>query len=139
MFEFFVFAFFIISFIGLMVSNIRFKIKTSNLTLQLLEARISNNLIIDKAKQEIENEKKIEDSEGFLKFVSDSRDWAFSYIEEVQTTLKKFDDTAGKQIKYFNNFSSITDGQPLHDILSEISKEYEDLKKLLPADYGKIE
>lgn len=139
MFEFAVFAFFIISFIGLMVSNIRLKIKTSKLQLQLLEARISNNIIIDKAKQEIENEKNIENSEGFLKFVSDSRDWAFAYIEEVQNSLKKFDENAGKHIEYFNNFSSITEGQPLHDILIEISKEYQDLKKLLPADYGKID
>lgn len=139
MFEFIVFIFFLISFIGLMVSNIRLKIKTSTLTLQLLEARISNNIIIDKAKQEIENEKKIEDSEGFLKFISDSRDWAFSYIEEVQNTLAKFDKNAGKHIDYFNRFSSLSEGQPLHDMLVEISKEYEDLKKLLPADYGKIE
>jgi hypothetical protein len=139
MFDFFVFILFLISFVGLMVSNIRLKIKTSTLTLQLLESRISNNIIIDKAKQEIENEKKIEDSEGFLKFVSDSRDWAFLYIEEVQTALQKFDKNAGSQIEYFNKFSNLTEGQPLHDILIEISKEYIDLKKLLPADYGKIE
>lgn len=139
MFEFIVFSLFLISFVGLMVSNIRLKIKTSTLTLQLLEAKISNNLIIDKAKQEIENEKKIEDSEGFLKFISDSRDWAFTYIEEVQTRLKKFDENAGKEIEYFNRFASLSEGQPLHDLLTKISKEYEDLKKLLPADYGKIE
>lgn len=139
MFEFIVFALFIVSFIGLMVSNIRLKIKTSTLQLQLLEARISNNIIIDKAKQEIENEKKIEDGEGFLKFISDSRDWAFSYIEEVQNSLKRFDETAGLQIQYFNKFAELSEGQPLHDMLVEISKEYDELKKLLPVDYGKIE
>lgn len=139
MFDFIVFSLFIISFIGLMVSNIRLKIKTSTLTLKLLEERIDKNIIIDKAKKEIENEKKVEDTEGFLKFISDSRDWAFSYIEQVQAGLEKFDNNAGKHIRYFNQFSSLSEGQPLHDILVEISKEYEDLKKLMPADYGKIE
>ncbi len=139
MFEFIVFSLFIISFIGLMVGNIKLKIKVSTLTLKILEERIDKNIIIDKAKKEIENEKKVEDTEGFLKFISDSRDWAFSYIEQVQAGLEKFDKSAGEQIRYFNQFASLSEGQPLHDILVEISKEYEDLKKLMPADYGKIE
>jgi choline kinase len=139
MFEFIVFSLFIISFIGLMIGNIKLKIKVSTLTLKILEERIDKNIIIDKAKKEIENEKKVEDTEGFLKFISDSRDWAFSYIEQVQAGLEKFDKNAGKHIRYFNQFAELSDGQPLHDILVEISKEYEDLKKLLPADYGKIE
>ena len=32
----------------------------------------------------------IEQSEGFLKFVSDSRDWAFKYIEDVQGAIVEF-------------------------------------------------
>ena len=28
--------------------------------------------------------------EAFLKFVSDSRDWAYTYIEDVQESLNKF-------------------------------------------------
>jgi choline kinase len=139
MFDFIIFSFFITCFIGLIISNIRLKLKTSTLTLKLLEERISKNIIIDKAKKELENEKKVEDTEGFLKFISDSRDWAFSYIEQVQAGLEKFDKNAGAQIRYFNEFSSLSEGQPLHDILIEISKEYEDLKKLMPVDYGKIE
>jgi choline kinase len=139
MFDFIVFSFFIICFIGLIIGNIKLRLKTSTLTLKLLEERISKNIIIDKAKKELENEKKVEDTEGFLKFISDSRDWAFSYIEQVQAGLEKFDKSAGEQIRYFNEFSSLSEGQPLHDILIKISKEYEDLKKLMPADYGKIE
>jgi hypothetical protein len=29
-------------------------------------------------------------NDGFLKFVSQSRDWAFGYIEEAQTAIKDF-------------------------------------------------
>jgi hypothetical protein len=34
----------------------------------------------------------IEKTEGFLKFVSESRDWAFQYIERVQIAIKNFQD-----------------------------------------------
>lgn len=39
---------------------------------------------------EFEN-KKILESDGFLKFVSESRDWAFSYIDDVQEAIKEVD------------------------------------------------
>lgn len=34
--------------------------------------------------------KNIEETEGFLKFVSESRDWAFQYIEDVQAALEEY-------------------------------------------------
>lgn len=39
-------------------------------------------------------------NEDFLKFISDSRDWAYQYIEEVQAGLKTFIDEVGPQIDY---------------------------------------
>lgn len=53
-----------------------------------------NNLILLAKFEEMSNsisEKSIEESEGFLKFVSDSRDWAFTYIEDVQQALMVYD------------------------------------------------
>lgn len=38
-----------------------------------------------------QDNKAIEETEGFLKFVSDSRDWAFTYIEDVQQALMVYD------------------------------------------------
>lgn len=37
------------------------------------------------------NIKDIEQSDGFMKFVSESREWAFSYIEDVQNAMKIFE------------------------------------------------
>lgn len=34
--------------------------------------------------------KPIEETEGFLKFVSESRDWAFTYIEDVQSAIEEY-------------------------------------------------
>ena len=40
---------------------------------------------------EKQNNQSIEETEGFLKFVSDSRDWAFTYIEDVQQAIQAYD------------------------------------------------
>jgi hypothetical protein len=39
---------------------------------------------------EKQNNQSIEETEGFLKFVSDSRDWAFQYIEDVQSAIEEY-------------------------------------------------
>jgi hypothetical protein len=40
---------------------------------------------------EKQNSQKIEETDGFLKFVSESRDWAFTYIEDIQQALMVYD------------------------------------------------
>ena len=35
--------------------------------------------------------KKLEQTEGFVKFISESRDWAFKYIEDVQKGIQEFE------------------------------------------------
>jgi hypothetical protein len=34
----------------------------------------------------------VEQTDGFVKFLSESRDWAFSYIEDVQNSIKSLKD-----------------------------------------------
>jgi len=74
--------------------------------------------------------------ENFIKFLSDSRDWAFDYIEEVQKGLSKFIEEVQPQIEYYNQYGVVIEGMvPPHDFaLKKISKEFEELKKLLPED-----
>jgi hypothetical protein len=86
---------------------------------------------------EIPDQKEIDtDKENFIKFLSDSREWAFGYIEEVQSGLKKFIDEVQPQIDYYNKYGIVIEGMaPPHDFaLKKISKEIEELKKLLPED-----
>ena len=40
---------------------------------------------------EKQNNQSVEETEGFLKFVSDSREWAFTYIEDIQQALMAYD------------------------------------------------
>lgn len=82
-----------------------------------------------------ENEKA--HNESFIKFLSDSRDWAFSYIEEVQTGLKSFIEQVEPDIEYYNKYGIAVEGMvaPHDRTLKKISKELAGLKKLLPEEY----
>ena len=72
--------------------------------------------------------------ESFIKFLSDSRDWAFDYIETVQKGLSAFVEKVDKDIEYFNKYGEAMPTQPSYDLLKNISEAYEELKKLLPDD-----
>lgn len=45
--------------------------------------------------REEQDSNKIENTQGFLKFVSESREWAFSYIEDVQEAINNFKKIVG--------------------------------------------
>jgi Tfp pilus assembly protein PilE len=72
--------------------------------------------------------------ENFIKFLSDSRDWAYKYIEDVQGGLQRFIKEVSPQLEYYNKYGAVVDGIiPSHDFaLKKISKEVEELKKFLP-------
>jgi hypothetical protein len=74
-----------------------------------------------------------EDRENFIKFISDSREWAFDYIEEVQTGLNKFVSEVEPIVNHFNNYGNVI-WTPLTESMKTISVSFEDLKKLLPEE-----
>lgn len=43
------------------------------------------------------NNQAVEKTDGFMKFISESRDWAFTYIEDVQAAIKEYDAALSKQ------------------------------------------
>jgi archaellum component FlaC len=75
-------------------------------------------------------------TKNFIKFLSDSRDWAFEYIENVQNGIKKFMNEVSPQIEYFNKQDSSTNTnlEISEFTLKKISKEIEELKKFLPEE-----
>ncbi len=72
--------------------------------------------------------------ENFIKFLSDSRDWAFEYIEDVQKGLAKFVNKVEPEISYFDKYGIVGEMYPHYDSMKIISKEYKELKSLLPED-----
>ena len=74
-------------------------------------------------------------NEAFLKFVSDSRDWAYTYIEDVQASLDKFITDIEPEIIYFDEYGDLMGAEPNYNSMKKISVAYKELKKILPDDY----
>lgn len=92
MFDFLVFSVFLIFVTLLSISTIKTKIKNVELLEKFLESSIEKALIAEKLESELlKNSKTVSsDEQGFVNFLSQSRDWAFEYIESVQATIKDF-------------------------------------------------
>lgn len=110
--------------------------RTLNALEKYVEAEIQKAIVLEKLEEAIkENElKSIEGSDGFLKFVSDSREWAFKYIEDVQEAFSKFDKTVMPDLDYADTYGMLSMDMPSKDALARISKAYKELKKMLPED-----
>lgn len=74
------------------------------------------------------------DKENFIKFLSDSRDWAYKYIEDVQEGLLKFVNGIEPEIAYFDEYGVVGEAYPHYHSMKKISQEYKELKKLLPVE-----
>jgi hypothetical protein len=72
--------------------------------------------------------------ENFIKFLSDSRDWAYLYIEDVQKGLSKFVNEIEPEIVYFDEYGIVGEAYPHYHSMKKISQEYKELKKLLPEE-----
>lgn len=86
-----------ILFFGMSVGILVLMVKNRKLTKVSVQSQIDNFILLselDKMVQEKDN-KAIEQSDGFLKFVSESRDWAFEYIEDIQQALMAYDIAVG--------------------------------------------
>ena len=77
--------------------------------------------------------------EAFLKFVSDSRDWAYQYIDDAQESINRFITDIEPEIAYFDEYGIASSAYPHYHSMKKISGAYKELKKLLPEDYGKID
>jgi hypothetical protein len=73
--------------------------------------------------------------EHFIKFLSDSRDWAYQYIEDVQKGLTKFVNDVDADISHFDEYGEVLSmSRPDYPSMKNISKAYKELKTLLPED-----
>lgn len=95
-------------------------------------------LLLQGTNQEQEKTDKEKANEDFLKFVSDSRDWAYEYIEDVQAKIKYFVEEIEPEIEYFDEYGLVGDAYPHYHSMKKISGAYKELKKLLPEDYDRI-
>lgn len=64
-------------------------IKSRKITIQFVQAELDKQLLLDRLEKVSEDLQALEtqQSDGFLRFISQSRDWAFEYIEKVQDSI----------------------------------------------------
>lgn len=101
-----------------------------------MQSNIDKQILIDRIKEGEEklNSASIENSDGFLKFISQSRDWAFDYIEQVQAALLEFKKRVEPEIEYVNTYGKALPKTAHSVIVDNIANAYADLTKIMPED-----
>ena len=126
------FASFLLFVVGLAISitiNIYLYFKNKRMFKLLESVTLEKIIIMQKLQQELESKDSntIEQTDGFLKFVSQSRDWAFQYIEDAQDKLVKFSTDLN---------DILTSGKNKKEISQQILEAYKPIKELLPDEQG---
>lgn len=102
---------------------------------RILDMQMMNEKLVQL--EDINNELNMHGNDDFVKFLSNSRDWAYSYIEDAQAEIKKFSDVTGPEILYYETYGqSVT--SPHSEMLDRIAIAYNDLIKLLPKNESDI-
>jgi hypothetical protein len=120
----------------LLINNLRAHFKNKKLVAEIIQIALDKSVISERLKQELDSKESgsIEKSEGFLKFISQSRDWAFDYIEQVQAALLEFKNKVEPQILYAKTYGTVSAETPHTIIIGKISDAYDDLIKIMPED-----
>jgi hypothetical protein len=62
--------------------------------------------------------------ENFIKFLSDSRDWAYEYIEDVQESISSFVSEVEPEIAYFDEYGLVGDAYPHYHSMKKMKLRY---------------
>jgi hypothetical protein len=111
---------------------IRVKILNRGLFKKTVQAELDLLAVSDKLNKVI-LEHNAEKTDGFLKFMSESRDKAFGYIEDVQAAIQLFEEELGPIVKHYKKT-----GKPVSrkqsETLDKIEKIYDILIDLIPKN-----
>jgi pantothenate synthetase len=120
----------------LLINNLAIRSKNRRLSTDIIQIALDKSIISKKLKEELDKKdsESIEKSEGFLKFISQSRDWAFDYIEQVQAALLEFKNKIEPEILYAKTYGTVSGQSPHTIIIDRISDAYDELVKILPED-----
>jgi hypothetical protein len=129
------FGVFMLVFLLLIVDSVSRRLSTKKLSDNFGQALVDNAILREKL-QEVAKSKDnqaVEQTEGFLKFVSESRDWAFGYIEEVQAAISGFEKRVGPIVKNYKDTGKVSQIKPT-ELVKELSDAYDILMSAMPED-----
>jgi hypothetical protein len=137
MMDFIAFVFLVTVIVALIISVINLKIKNRRLAVELVQSTIDHNIALTMLAEELKKNENVsvEKTDGFLKFISESRDLAFEYIEAIQEALVKFRDKVGPEIDYMLTYGTATGDSLQSKSFLKIEKAYKELiKETLPTE-----
>jgi hypothetical protein len=122
----------------LVLENIKTKRKFGKAVATLFQLYIDKNISDNLAKEKLE-ELSVEDKnnkisqDDFIKFLTQSRQWAFDYIEQVQSAIQDFKESTGPSLEYFREYGAVMQ-LPTDQLFSQIIPAYDKLVDMLPKD-----
>jgi hypothetical protein len=137
MIDLIIFLLTILTVVTLLISIVKLRLKNRKLAAELLQATLDQNILFTKLAEELKKKEEVsvEKTDGFLKFISESRELAFEYIEGMQEALVKFKDKVGPEIEYMLTYGTATGDNLQSKSFLKIEKAYKELiKETLPAE-----
>lgn len=134
--ELIAFSIFIVVFFAVLSHNYILSRKKKKLLAIIVQLEIDKSILYEKLAEAMvlkDSKTEVEQTEGFLKFISESRDWAFKYIEDVQAAIRQFKSKVDPEINYLNKYGQLI-GLTQSPSLKKISEAYEELLKVMPDD-----
>jgi hypothetical protein len=113
----------------LYIGSILFLSFTILVSIILLILSKKKNLVLEKRlanREEIANE-------SYVRFLNESRNTAYEYIEDVQDKLINFAKRVEPQLDYYNTYGTAVQG-PHTILVKELSEAYEELKTIMPEN-----
>jgi hypothetical protein len=115
-------------FVSLLIISLTLQIvRVKKLKVELIQSNLNFMTVVEKFVKlsEQTDGKSIEQTDGFVKFISESRDWAFDYIENVQSAIEEY--------------RVIADVTPVSKDITveqakELSRTYDNLMSFLPEE-----
>jgi hypothetical protein len=135
--DFIIFLSLVVVIVTLILSVVRLRLKNRRLASELLQITLDQNILMTKLAEELKRKEEVslEKTDGFLKFISESRELAFEYIEAMQEALVKFKDKVGPEIEYMLTYGTATGDNLQSKSFLKIEKAYKELiKETLPAE-----
>jgi uncharacterized protein YaaR (DUF327 family) len=135
--DFIIFLSLVVVIVTLILSVVRLRLKNRKLASELLQITLDQNILMTKLAEELKRKEEVsvEKTDGFLKFISESRELAFGYIETMQEALVKFKDKVGPEIEYMLTYGTATGDNLQSKSFLKIEKAYKELiKETLPVE-----
>jgi hypothetical protein len=135
MIELIIFILFIFCFIYLLFSNASLRIKNAEYKYELLKSYADFKILLKQVEQLENTSNNGLDQDSFFKFISDSRDIAFEYIEEIQSKLLDFDNLIKLKIAENNMLDQEYNYKEKYEnLVLVLFTEIDKLKELLPKE-----